>query len=118
METFWIVVAVIGGVLIVLGALVVVAGIVIGARRRKGLETAGTDIWVSIFNWFKEKADKLIGIILGRGPADRQVKALGLLLMLIGTAALLGGIYGASRDDGNGGNGTPPAASTTTTSRG
>lgn len=115
METLWIFVAVIGGALILLGAIAVVAGIIMGARRRKGLEAADTDVWVSIFNWFKETFDKLIGIILRRGPADKQVRALGLVLILIGTAALLGGVYGASRAGGNGENGNTPSVTTTST---
>lgn len=98
----------VGAGLIVLGVVIAIAGIVVAGRRKGGAEaeSASPDILTKIVDWILKKLDFLIDKVL-----KGSVIALGLILVLLGAASILGGALVAANDDGDE---LPPATTTTT----
>lgn len=98
----------VGAALIVLGAMVAIAGVIVEGKRKRGAEAepASPDIWTKIVDWLLKKLDFLIDKVL-----KGSVTALGLILVILGAVSILGGALVAGNDDGDD---DPPATTTTT----
>jgi hypothetical protein len=108
----WVLVVIVGVVLILLGLIVTIAGIIVDGRRKSGREAAAVpDIWAKIVDFLTKTVGGLVEKILGG-----SVTALGLLLIVLGTLCIGGGIWGAATDDGDdqAASTTPQRATTTT----
>ena len=111
MQTLWIIVAIIGGIFMLLGFMAIIGGIYMRGLERRKVDAATADkpwwadVAIAIWNFLK----KLFSIVINdQHPPSKQMRATGVASMILGALALGGGIYGAiqtnsGNDDGGGG---------------
>lgn len=100
-----------GAAFVLLGVIITIAGIIVQGRRKKGAEAAPAtpDIWTKIVEWILKKLDFLMDKVL-----KGSVIALGLILIIVGAASMLGGALVQAHHDSKD---TPATTTTSTTVR-